>query len=80
MYKIRLNWSTTFAKDNFTDEFKVSSRGESTNNVLNNIAGKTTSLTNFVIEYDNLVVGMHSSELDEDYLCKQGASQKTVKK
>ncbi|XP_028092442.1 protein FAR1-RELATED SEQUENCE 5-like [Camellia sinensis] len=80
MYKIRHKWSTAFTKDSFNAKFKASSRSESTNNVLNNIAGKTTSLTNFVIEYDNLVAGMHSSELDEDFRCKQGAPQKAVKK
>ena len=47
---------------------------------MNNIAGKTTSLTNFVIEYDNLVAGMRSLELDEDFRCKQGTPQKAVKK
>lgn len=80
MYKIRHKWRTTFTKDNFTVEFKVSSRSESTNNVLNNIADKTTSLTKFVTEYDNLVAAMRSSELDEDFRCKQGAPQKAVKK
>ncbi|XP_028058069.1 protein FAR1-RELATED SEQUENCE 5-like [Camellia sinensis] len=62
MYKIRHKWSTACTKDSFTAEFKASSRSESTNNVLNNIA----------------VAGMRSSELDEDFGCKQGAPQKQV--
>ena len=50
------------------------------NHVLNGIANKTISLTKFVIEYENVLVGMHSSKLDEDFQCKQGAPQKAVKK
>ena len=80
MYKIRHKWSTAFTKDSFTVEFKTSSRSESINHVLNGIAGKTTSLTKFVIEYDNLVARMRSSEFDEDFRCKQGAPPKAVKK
>uniref|UniRef100_A0A2N9GXD7 MULE transposase domain-containing protein n=1 Tax=Fagus sylvatica TaxID=28930 RepID=A0A2N9GXD7_FAGSY len=80
MYKIRHKWSTAFTKDSFTAEFKASSRSESTNHVLNGIAGKTTSLTKFVIEYDNLVARMRSSEFDEDFRCKQGVPPRAVKK
>ena len=50
------------------------------NHVLNGIANKTISLTKFVIEYENVLVGMRSSKLDEDFQCKQGAPQKAVKK
>ena len=78
MYKIRHKWSTAFTKDFFTAEFKSSSRSESTNHVLNGIANKTISLTKFVIEYENVLVDMHSSELGEDFRCKQGAPQKAV--
>ena len=80
MYKIRHKWSTAFTKDSFTAEFKVFLRSESTNHVLNGIASKTTSLTKFVIEYDNLVACMRSSEFDEDFRCKQGAPPRAVKK
>jgi hypothetical protein len=80
MCKIRHKWSTAFTKDSFTAEFKASLRSESTNHVLNGIAGKTTSLTKFVIEYDNLVARMRSSEFDEDFRCKQGAPPRAVKK
>ena len=80
MYKVRQKWSTAFTKDFFTAEFKSSSRSESTNHVLNGIANKSISLTKFVIEYENVLASMCSSELDEDFLCKQGAPQKAVKK
>ena len=61
MYKIRHKWSTAFTKDSFTAEFKASSRSESTNHVLNNIADTTISLTNFVIKYESVLAGLHSS-------------------
>jgi hypothetical protein len=47
---------------------------------LNGIADKTISLTKFVIEYENLVALMHSSEFDEDFRCKLGAPARVVKK
>ena len=80
MYRIWQKWSTAFTKDFFTVEFKSSSRSESTNHVLNGIANKSISLTKFVIEYENVLGGMRSSELDEDFRCKQSAPQKAVKK
>uniref|UniRef100_A0A2N9H8U3 MULE transposase domain-containing protein n=1 Tax=Fagus sylvatica TaxID=28930 RepID=A0A2N9H8U3_FAGSY len=79
MYKIRHKWSIAFTKDSFTAEFKASLRSESTNHVLNGIASKTTGLTKFVIENDNLVTLMFSSEFDEDFRCKQGAPPRVVK-
>ncbi|KAK4592468.1 hypothetical protein RGQ29_016852 [Quercus rubra] len=66
-----------FLLDETIDSFKWS---ESTNHVLNGIANKSISLTKFVIEYGNALADMRSSELDEDFRCKQGAPQKVVKK
>ena len=80
MYKIRYKWSTAFINEFFPAEFKSSSRSESTNHVLNGIANKSISLTKFVIEYENVLAGMRSSELDEDFRCKQDAPQKAIKK
>ncbi|XP_030940024.1 protein FAR1-RELATED SEQUENCE 5-like [Quercus lobata] len=80
MYKIRHKWSIAFTKDSFTVEFKPSSRSESTNHVLNNIADTTISLTNFVIKYESVLADMRSSEFNEDFRCKQGAPQRAVKK
>ena len=61
-------------------EFRVFSRSESTNNVLNDIVDKTINLTKFVIEYDNIVADMSSLELNEDFRCKQDAPQRAMKK
>ena len=47
---------------------------------MNNIAYTTISLTNFVIEYESVLAGMCSSKFNEDFQCKQDASQKAVKK
>ena len=80
MYKIQHKWSIAFIKDFLIAKFKSSLRSESMNHVLNGIANKTISLTKFVIEYENVLVGMRSSKLDEDFQCKQGAPQKAIKK
>ncbi|XP_048337400.1 protein FAR1-RELATED SEQUENCE 5-like [Ziziphus jujuba] len=80
LYRVRAKWSTAFTKDLFTGEIKSSQRNESTNNVLNGIANKIISLTKFVIAFENVVAGMHSSEMNEDFRCKQGAPIKVMKK
>ena len=67
MYNIRHKWSIAFTKDSFTAECKASSRSESTNHVLNNIADTTISLTNFIIKYESVLAGMHSSEFNENF-------------
>jgi hypothetical protein len=61
-------------------EFRVFSRSESTNNVLNDIVDKTINLTKFVIEYDDIVADMSFLEFNEDFRCKQGVPQRAVKK
>lgn len=48
---------------------------ESTNNVLNGLTSATTSLTKFVLAFENTVSRWRSSEADEDFRCKQGAPQ-----
>ena len=80
MYKIRHKWSATLTKDSFMLEFRLFSRSESTNNVLNDIVDKTINLTKFVIEYDDIVADMSSLELNEDFRCKQDAPQRAMKK
>lgn len=70
IYKIWHKWRTVFTKDSFIVEFRASTRSESTNHVLTNIANKTKSLTNFVIKYENVFLGMHSLDFKEDFKCK----------
>jgi transposase-like protein len=55
MYKIRHKWSTAYSKFVFSAGIKSSQRSESTNSVLGDIAGKTTSLTQFVVAFENMV-------------------------
>ena len=45
LYKIRQKWCTTLNNDVFDGGIRASQRSESTNNVLNGMANKTTSLT-----------------------------------
>ena len=45
LYKFRQKWCTALNKDVFDGRIRASQRSESTNNVLNGMANKTTSLT-----------------------------------
>ncbi|KAF2296696.1 hypothetical protein GH714_001308 [Hevea brasiliensis] len=79
MYTVREKWSTVFTKGSFTAGIKSSQRSESTNNLLTGIANITTSLTHFSLAYENIVAGLRSKELDEDFRCKQGKPVTAVK-
>ena len=46
-------WVIAFSKDTFSTNFKSSQRNESKNSVLSEIASKTTSLTNFLVAFQN---------------------------
>ncbi|CAL0316337.1 unnamed protein product [Lupinus luteus] len=54
MYKIRHKWSTAYSKKIFSAGIKSSQRSESTNSVLSEIAGKTTSLTQFFNTFEKM--------------------------
>ncbi|XP_050207227.2 protein FAR1-RELATED SEQUENCE 5-like [Mercurialis annua] len=71
LYKIRKKWSTALNKDVFDGGIKASQRSESTNNVLNRMTKKTTSLTEFVVEFQKLVIRWRKNEAVEDYNCHQ---------
>ena len=80
IYKIWHKWRTVFTKDSFIVEFRVFLMSESTNHVLTNIANKIKSLTNFIIKYENVFLGMHSLDFKEDFKCKQGDPQRSIKR
>lgn len=54
-------------------------RSESTNKVLNRVANETTNLSKFTIAYQDLVRGMRSTELQDNFQCKRGALIITVR-
>ncbi|KAK8632611.1 hypothetical protein V6N13_073001 [Hibiscus sabdariffa] len=62
LYKCREKWSTAFSIDIFSSQVKSSQRAEVTNNVLHGISKATTSLTEFILEFENLVARWRSSE------------------
>ena len=79
LYDIRHKWCMALSKDVFSGDIKSFQKSESTNNVLNGIANKTTSLTEFVLSFEDLVAGWHSQEAFEDYNCKRGLPRRAIK-
>ncbi|KAK8637128.1 hypothetical protein V6N13_064555 [Hibiscus sabdariffa] len=60
-------YSTILSIDVFSSQIKSSQRAEITNNVLHGISKATTSLTEFVLEFENLVARWRSSEAEKDF-------------
>ncbi|KAK8689259.1 hypothetical protein V6N13_087981 [Hibiscus sabdariffa] len=79
LYKCRERWSTAFSIDVFSSQIKSSQRAEITNNVLHGISKATTSLTEFVFEFENLVARWRSSEAEKDFQCKNGSITRAIK-
>ena len=79
LYNIRAKWCTTLSKDIFSVGIQSSQRSESTNNVLNGIANKTTSITKFFIAFEDLVAGWCSIELELNFQCKQSLPSYAIK-
>jgi hypothetical protein len=67
MYKIRHKWSTAYSKSVFSAGIKSSQRSESTNSVLGDIAGKTTSLTQFVVAFEKMVKKWRQLEVEKEF-------------
>lgn len=63
----------------FSAGIQSSQCSESTNNVLNGIASKTTCLTKIFLAFEDLVVGWHSIELELDFHCKPGLPSCAIK-
>ncbi|KAK8695043.1 hypothetical protein V6N13_072585 [Hibiscus sabdariffa] len=79
LYKCREKWSTAFSIDIFSSQIKSSQRAEVTNNVLHGISKATTSLTEFIFEFENLVARWRSSEDEKDFQCTNGSVTCAVK-
>ncbi|XP_055961244.1 protein FAR1-RELATED SEQUENCE 5-like [Mercurialis annua] len=79
MYKRRFKWCTALNKDIFDGGIKSSQRSESTNNVLNGIANKSTSLTKFVIAFENMVKKWRKTEGEDDFNCYQKTPTRAIK-
>ncbi|CAK7337514.1 unnamed protein product [Dovyalis caffra] len=62
-----------------TAGFLSSQRSESTNNVLGDVANKTTSLVEFVKSFEKIIKGWRSSEVEEDFRCNQSWPPQAIK-
>ncbi|XP_055960664.1 protein FAR1-RELATED SEQUENCE 5-like [Mercurialis annua] len=72
-------WDEMMDKDFFSAEIRASQRSESTNHVLNGLSNKTTSLSKFVLAFENHVADWRSAEASLDFDCKQGVPCCVVK-
>ncbi|XVF65608.1 hypothetical protein PTKIN_Ptkin09bG0262600 [Pterospermum kingtungense] len=79
LYKCRKKWSTAFSIDIFSSEIKSSQRAEVANNVLQGISKVTSSLTEFICEFENLVTKWRSLEAEKDFQCKNGSITCAIK-
>ncbi|XP_055960968.1 protein FAR1-RELATED SEQUENCE 5-like [Mercurialis annua] len=79
LYGDRQKWCTGLNRDFFSAEIKASQRSESTNHVLNGLSNKTTSLSKFVLAFENHVADWRSAEASLDFDCKQGVPCCVVK-
>ncbi|XVF57931.1 hypothetical protein PTKIN_Ptkin07bG0022000 [Pterospermum kingtungense] len=79
LHKCREKWSTAFSIDIFSSEIKSSQRAEVTNNVLHGISKATTSLTEFICEFENLMAKWRSSEAEKDFQCNNGSVKCAIK-
>ncbi|KAF8037901.1 LOW QUALITY PROTEIN: hypothetical protein BT93_B0672 [Corymbia citriodora subsp. variegata] len=68
LYGIRHKWGLAFGRDNFTCGILSSQRSESTNNVFQNTARKTSTLIEFVNYYEEQM--KHMREIENDYSCR----------
>ncbi|PNX78819.1 protein FAR1-related sequence 5-like [Trifolium pratense] len=78
MYKIRHKWSTAYSNNVFSAGIKSSQRSESTNSVLGNIAGKTTSLTDFLVAFEKMVKKWRQLEVEKEFKNSQSAPPRVI--
>ncbi|GAU43932.1 hypothetical protein TSUD_135800 [Trifolium subterraneum] len=67
MYEIRHKWSTAYSKNVFSAGIKSCQKIESTNNVLDEIAGKTTTLTQFLLAFEKMLKKWRRLEVEEEF-------------
>ncbi|KAF8034768.1 hypothetical protein BT93_C0933 [Corymbia citriodora subsp. variegata] len=70
LYDLRHKWSLAFGRDIFTCGIVSSQRSESTNNVFQNVARKTSTLVALVHYYEEQVKHMREIESQDDYSCR----------
>jgi len=78
MYKIRYKWGTAYSKDVFSADMKSSQRSESTNSVLSAIAGKATSLSHFLLAFENMVNKWRQLETEKEFKNSQSMPPRII--
>ncbi|XP_020110765.1 protein FAR1-RELATED SEQUENCE 5-like isoform X2 [Ananas comosus] len=79
LYRFKERWCTALNKDFFDAGIRSSNRSESTNDVFNEIADKSTTPARFVLAFEKLVKDWRKNELEEDFRCTQTVPARTVK-
>ncbi|CAI8608381.1 unnamed protein product [Vicia faba] len=67
MYEIRHKWSIAYSKCVFSAGIKSCQRIESTNSVLGEIVGKTTTLAQFLVAFEKMLKKWRHLEVEEEF-------------
>ncbi|XP_057774969.1 protein FAR1-RELATED SEQUENCE 9-like [Salvia miltiorrhiza] len=70
MYNLRKRWASVFTNEKFTAGLHATSRSKVTNKVLKDLCSATTSLHEFVIQYERLQHEWRLRESEEDTMCR----------
>ncbi|XP_057421165.1 protein FAR1-RELATED SEQUENCE 5-like isoform X2 [Lotus japonicus] len=78
MFKIRHKWSTAYSKGVFSADIESSQRSESKNSLLGEIAGKTTTLTQFVLAFEKMVKKWRQLEAEKEFKNSQSMPPRII--
>ncbi|CAA0838488.1 Unknown protein [Striga hermonthica] len=79
MYKIRRKWATVFSNKLFSAGLLATSRSESANKVLKQSGSKSSSLYDFVMNYEKVQHQWRTKEKVEDTRCRHGKPSQILK-
>ncbi|KAK3437227.1 hypothetical protein EUGRSUZ_C01967 [Eucalyptus grandis] len=80
IYRLRHKWCPAFGRDTFSAGIRSTQRSESTNNVFQDMACKTMTLSEFVNHYEKQAEKMRNSEVIDDFECARGMPRIMVEK
>lgn len=72
LYRLRYKWCPAFGRDFFSAGIRSTQRSESTNNVFQDMACKTMTLSEFVGYYEKQAEKMRNTEIVDDFECARG--------
>ncbi|CAA0814739.1 Protein FAR1-RELATED SEQUENCE 5 [Striga hermonthica] len=79
MYKLRRKWATTFNNELFSAGLLATSRSQNANKVLKHAGSKSSSLYEFVINYEKVQNQWRTKEKVEDTRCRHGKPSQILK-